>query len=140
MVDKDDDGNEFTPGECICDLAVAGAIIDVVIQGLSELDSVLCGVILSAIVTLLEEGLDKVPGGSSIKAVEKAVEGAKTFFENGLDGVSYFGNWIGGSCGISDFSFNLEDEFADLLNQPDSLGVSVGCFKANQQCPTPKEG
>ncbi|XXG96945.1 hypothetical protein Hte_003236 [Hypoxylon texense] len=134
IVDKDDDGNEFTPGECICDLAAAGAILDVVIQGLSELDSVLCSVILSAIVTLIEEGLDKIPGGSSIKAIEKAVEGAKTFLENGLDAVSYFGNWIGGSCGISDFSFNLEDEFNGLVSQPDSLGVSVGCFKDNKQC------
>lgn len=135
-MDKDDDGNEFTPGECVCDLSAAGAILDVVIQGLSELDNVICAVILSAIVTLVEEGIDAVPGGSSITAIGKAVEGAKTFVENGLDAVSYFGNWIGQSCGVSDFSFNLDDTFNSLTAEPDSLGVSVGCFKSSKICST----
>ncbi|KAI1781237.1 hypothetical protein F4818DRAFT_33257 [Hypoxylon cercidicola] len=134
VVDKDDDGNDFTPGECVCDLSAAGAILDVVIQGLAQLDNVICAVIITAVVTLVEEGLDALPGGASVNAATKAVEGAKTFVENGLDAASYFGDWIGKSCGISDFNFNLDDVFNGLTEAPDSLGASAGCFKANKHC------
>ncbi|KAI0882590.1 uncharacterized protein GGS22DRAFT_46646 [Annulohypoxylon maeteangense] len=136
-IEKDDDGNLWTSGTCVCDLPLAGAIIDVVIQGLSKLDNVICAVMLSAVVTLVEEGIDKVPGGSSVQAVQKAVEGAKTFIENGLDAVSFFGDWIGKSCGVSDFNFNLDDIFDGLSGEPDSLGESKGCFKANKMCTKP---
>ncbi|OTA52519.1 hypothetical protein K449DRAFT_440698 [Hypoxylon sp. EC38] len=131
---KDDDGNAYTPGTCVCDLSAAGAFLDVVIQALSELDNVLCAVVLSAITTLVEAGLSAVPGATAVQAAKKAVEGAKTFSENGLDAVSYFGTWIGNSCGISDFNFNLEDTFTSLTTQPDSVGVSKGCFKSSGVC------
>lgn len=133
IVEKDDDGNEFTPGTCVCDLSGATAILDVVIQGLAELDNVICAVILNAVVTLVEEGIDHVPGGSSA-AIGKAVEGAKTFVENGLDAVSYFSDWIGQTCNIHDFNFDLDDIFNGLVAEPDSLGVSKGCFKSGGQC------
>ncbi|KAI1139979.1 hypothetical protein F5Y05DRAFT_337695 [Hypoxylon sp. FL0543] len=134
---KDDDGNEYTPGTCVCDLSAAEAFLDVVIQALAKLDEVLCAVILSAITTIIEIGIDFVPGGAETEAVKKAVEGAKTFVENGLDAASFFGNWIGDSCGISDFSFNLQDAFDGLSVEPDSLGVSKGCFKSGGACPKP---
>ncbi|KAI0852020.1 hypothetical protein F5Y00DRAFT_274259 [Daldinia vernicosa] len=136
-IDKDDDGNQFTPGECICDLSGAVAILDVVIQGLSKLDNVICAVVLSAVTTLVEEGLDAVPGGASVTAVHKAVEGAKTFVENGLDAISFFSDYIGKSCGVSDFSFNLDDVFQGLSDAPDSLGMSKGCFRQNKSCQKP---
>ncbi|OTB16269.1 hypothetical protein K445DRAFT_21907 [Daldinia sp. EC12] len=136
-IDKDDDGNEFTPGECICDLSAAGAILDVVIQALSQLDNVICAVVLSAVTTLVEEGLDALPGGASITAAQKAVEGAKTFVENGLDAVSFFSDWIGKSCGVSDFNFNLDDIFQGLSEAPDSLGMSKGCLRQNKICTKP---
>ncbi|KAI8957946.1 hypothetical protein F5Y11DRAFT_62453 [Daldinia sp. FL1419] len=136
-IDKDDDGNEFTPGECICDLSVAGAILDVVIEALSQLDNVICAVVLTAVTTLVEEGLDALPGGASVTAAEKAVEGAKTFVENGLDAVSYFGDWIGQSCGISDFNFNLDDVFQGLSDASDEIGTSKGCFRQNKACQKP---
>ncbi|KAI1460953.1 hypothetical protein F4805DRAFT_416119 [Annulohypoxylon moriforme] len=136
-IQKDDDGNVWTPGTCVCNLPVAGAILDVVIQGLSQLDNVICAVMLTAVVTLVEEGIDKVPGGSSIEAVKKAVEGAKTFVENGLDAVSFFGDWIGKSCNVSDFNFSLDDIFDGLSGEPDSLGESKGCFKSNKMCTKP---
>ncbi|KAI1107434.1 hypothetical protein F4804DRAFT_297878 [Jackrogersella minutella] len=128
-IQKDDDGNEFTPGTCVCDLSAASAILDIVIQALAQLDNVICAVILTAVTTLVEEGIDSVPGGS-IEAVEKAVEGAKTFVENGLDALSFFGDWIGQSCGVSNFNFDLDDVFDGLSDAPDSLGESKGCFKA----------
>ncbi|KAI1766486.1 hypothetical protein GGR53DRAFT_528579 [Hypoxylon sp. FL1150] len=121
-VEKDDDGNEFTPGECVCDLSAAEAILDVVIEGLSQLDNVICAVIIQAIVTLLEDGLENVPAGASIAAIEKAVEGAKTFSENGLDALSYFGDYIGKACAISNFNFDLTGVFDQLTEQPDDLG------------------
>ncbi|KAI1388659.1 uncharacterized protein F4822DRAFT_252789 [Hypoxylon trugodes] len=136
-IEKDDDGNSWTSGECICDLSAAGAILDVVIQALAQLDNVICAVVLTAVTTLVEEGIDSVPAGTSILAVKKAVEGAKTFVENGLDAVSFFGDWIGGSCGISDFNFSLDDVFDGLSDAPDSLGESKGCLKMNKQCQKP---
>ncbi|KAI1373844.1 hypothetical protein F4677DRAFT_428431 [Hypoxylon crocopeplum] len=129
VIEKDDDGNLWTAGTCVCKLEIAEAIIDVVIQALSQLDNVLCAVVLTAVTTLVEQGLDAVPGGASIAAVEKAVEGAKTFAENGLDAVSFFGDWIGGSCNIHDFSFNLDDIFQGLTDASDAIGESKGCLK-----------
>ncbi|KAI2631820.1 hypothetical protein GGR54DRAFT_581125 [Hypoxylon sp. NC1633] len=131
IIFKDDDGFPYTPGECECDLSAAKAVLDVVIQGLGQLDNVLCAVVLSAVVTLVEQGLDAVPGGASIEAVAKAVEGAKTFVENGLDAASFFGDWIGDSCGIHDFSFNLDDIFNGLGDASGAIASSIGCFKAN---------
>ncbi|KAL7623816.1 hypothetical protein AAE478_005371 [Parahypoxylon ruwenzoriense] len=137
IIEKDDDGNEFTPGECICDLEAAGVILDVVIQALSELDNIICAVILSAITTLVESGIDALPGGAQVTAAKKAVEGAKTFAENGLNAVSFFGNWIGATCGVSGFSFSLDDVFDGLSDAPDSVGESRGCFKKGG-CQKPK--
>ncbi|KAI0385436.1 hypothetical protein F5Y04DRAFT_276765 [Hypomontagnella monticulosa] len=131
---KDDDGNEWTPGECVCDLSAATAFLDVVIEGLSKLDNVLCAVVLTAVTTLVQEGIDAVPGGAAVTAASKAVEGAKTWVENGLDAISFFGDWIGGSCDIHDFNFNLDDVFQGLTDAPDSLGTSLGCFKAGKIC------
>ncbi|KAI0181255.1 hypothetical protein GGR52DRAFT_523529 [Hypoxylon sp. FL1284] len=134
IVYKDDDGNEYTPGTCICDLSAAEAILDVVIQGLSQLDNVICAVIVQSIVTLLEDGIDAVPGGAAVNAVKKAVEGAKTFVENGLDAASFFGDYIGNACSISNFNFNEDDVFGDLSDQSDDLGKSLGCFKSSKKC------
>ncbi|KAI2467770.1 hypothetical protein F4781DRAFT_400588 [Annulohypoxylon bovei var. microspora] len=133
-IEKDDDGNLWTSGTCVCNLAVAGAFLDVVVQALAQLDNIICAVMLTAVTTLVEQGIDAVPGGSSIEAVEKAVEGAKTFVENGLDAVSFFGDWIGNSCGVHDFNFNLDDIFDGLTDASDSLGESKGCFKASKVC------
>ncbi|KAI1091489.1 hypothetical protein F5B19DRAFT_263676 [Rostrohypoxylon terebratum] len=134
-VQKDDNGNLWTPGTCVCSLPVANALLDIVIQALSELDDVICAVMVSAVVTLVEEGLDHLPGGTrTLDAVKKAVKGAKTFAENGLDAKSYFDDWIGAACMISNFDFDLDDIFSGLEQQPDSLGVSAGCFKAGGTC------
>ncbi|KAI5862436.1 hypothetical protein GGS23DRAFT_100165 [Durotheca rogersii] len=129
IVFKDDDGKEYTPGECICDLEGASVILAVVLKALSELDEVLCGVVLSAITTLVEVGLSALPGGAPGTAARRAVESAKTFAENGLDAASYFDSWIGAVCGIPNFAFNIDDVFQGLNNAPDSLGRSRGCFK-----------
>ncbi|KAI1801438.1 hypothetical protein F4811DRAFT_460858 [Daldinia bambusicola] len=136
-IDEDDDGNRFTPGECICDLSAATAFLNVVIEGLSELDNVICAVVLTAVTTLVEFGIDALPGGASLTAAQRAVEGAKTFVENGLDAASFFGDWIGSTCGISDFNFSLDDIFMGLSEAPDELGVSKGCLKKNKMCTKP---
>ncbi|KAI1418029.1 hypothetical protein F5Y13DRAFT_34543 [Hypoxylon sp. FL1857] len=130
----DDDGNAYTPGTCVCDLSAAGAFLDVVIQALSQLDNVLCAVILSAITTLIEEGIEALPAGALADAGKEAVVAAKTFKENALNAVSFFSSYIGQECGISDFNFNLDDTFSGLIAQPDSAGVSQGCFKSDGVC------
>lgn len=90
----------------------------------------LCAVIVSAVTTLVEEGIDALPGGAEATAAGKAVEGAKTFIENGLNAASFFGNWIGQSCGVPSFDFDLDQVFQQLINAPDALGKSKGCFKS----------
>ncbi|KAI0900730.1 hypothetical protein F4806DRAFT_166647 [Annulohypoxylon nitens] len=134
VVQKDDDGNLWTAGTCVCSLPVANALLDIVIQALAELDDVICAVMLSAVLTLVTEGLEHVPLGNSVDAVKKAVRGAKTFAENDLDSKSFFDDYIGAACMISNFDFNLDDIFNGLNGQPDSLGTSGGCFKPGGQC------
>ncbi|OTB04231.1 hypothetical protein M426DRAFT_11854 [Hypoxylon sp. CI-4A] len=134
IVHPDDDGNLWTPGTCVCDVAtVAQPFVDVIVQALSKLDEVICAAVISAFGTIASEGIDAISGGSS-KAFMKAVEAAKTFSENGLDSTSFFTDFIGASCGISDFNFSLDDVFDQLLDAPDSAGKSIGCFKQSKIC------
>ncbi|KAK2001710.1 hypothetical protein LX36DRAFT_708408 [Colletotrichum falcatum] len=44
-------------------------------------------------------------------AIKAAVQGAKSFYENGEEAASFSGNWIGPSCGIPDFGFDLSMVF-----------------------------
>lgn len=123
---RDDDGNPWAPGKCFCDLEIAKALLDVVMEGLEELEQPICLVMLSVLKSILDVGIDFAPTGNFLKAAKAAVQGAKTFSENGLEVGSFFGNWVGPACGKQDWSFDM---FGALLNMPDSMGTSTGCHK-----------
>jgi len=113
--------------------------MDVVIDGLSELDKVICLSMLSAFDVIVQVGISAVPAGALGNAARAAVQGAKTFAENGLDAASFFGSWIGPTCGIPNFSFDLLGMFAGLVAAPDSVGTSNGCSRKNKaQCAKPE--
>lgn len=62
------------------------------------------------------------------------MEGAKTFAENGLDALDYFPDYVGKICDISDFNFDINGVFDQLTEQPDDIGVSMGCFRKDKAC------
>ncbi|KAF4914522.1 hypothetical protein CGCVW01_v010610 [Colletotrichum viniferum] len=129
---RDNDGNIWTPGKCVCNFELAEAILDVVMEGLADLDKYICLGMLEAFNSILTYGISFTPTGAVAQGAKAAVQGAKTFFENGLEASSFFGNWVGPACGVNDWQFDL---FGALLNMPDSMGRSTGCHrKAKSSC------
>lgn len=116
--------------------ALATDIFDVVAQGLSKLDNVLCAVMLSSFQTIAEVGVAFIPGaGEAETALGAAVQGAKSFAQNGMKADKYFGDWIGKACGLPGFSFDITDVFSNMLKFPDSVGTSIGCKQPDpSQC------
>lgn len=148
IVWQDDDGNDYTPGVCICDgiEQVAEAFFNIVVEALQKLDDVLCAVFLSAFDTIIQTGLLLVPGGIEAKVasdgVRLAVQGAKTFTENGGDAADFFGGWVGPACHMPNWNSDvLGMIFGVLNNAPDSTGTSLGCVRKNKAAcrkPDPK--
>ncbi|PKS08154.1 hypothetical protein jhhlp_005430 [Lomentospora prolificans] len=148
IVWQDDDGNDYTPGVCICDgiEEVAEVFLDIVVDALQQLDEVICSVFLSTFDTIIQTGLLLVPGGFEAKiasdGVRLAVQGAKTFIENGSEVADFFGGWVGPACNLPDWNFDLLGTiFGVLTNAPDSTGTSIGCVRKNKAAckkPDPK--
>lgn len=115
----------------MCDCELCEEIVEIVIKGLAQLDNVLCAVMLSSFKSIIDVGLMFVPGGQATTAVKAAVQGAKSFYQNGEEASSFFGNWIGPACGVPDFDFDITMVFGDLVGAPDSMsrGPPVGCKK-----------
>ncbi|KAI0815442.1 hypothetical protein GGR55DRAFT_346746 [Xylaria sp. FL0064] len=136
---KDEDCNEWYPGECMCDCDLCEELAQDIIKGLAQLDNIICAVMLSAFKTILDIGLEFVPGGQASGAIKAAVQGAKSFYQNGEDAASFFGNWIGPACGVPDFNFDLGAVFTPLVNAPDSMsrGPPVGCKRKSGCRPVP---
>lgn len=108
-------------------------MVDLIVDGLAELDGVLCAAVLSAFTTIADVGLQFVPGGAPASAALRvAVAGAKGFAENGLGAASFFGNWVGKACGKPEFNFDLMSVFDPLVNAPDSIATSPGCKRRNR--------
>lgn len=98
-------------------------------QGLEKIDNVICAIWVEAFKDVLEVGINFIPGGEVLTVAGRAVEGAKTFAENGLEAADFFDNWVGSACGLPDWNFDL---WTALLGGPDSLGTSVGCLRKNK--------
>ncbi|KAI1843073.1 hypothetical protein JX266_010762 [Neoarthrinium moseri] len=128
---KDEDCNQWYPGECMCECELCEDIAKIVIEGLAQLDNIICAVMLSSFKAIIDVGLLFVPGGQATSAVKAAVQGAKSFYENGEEASSFFGNWIGPACGVPDFDFDITQVFGALVGAPDSMsrGKPVGCKK-----------
>lgn len=71
------------------------------------------------------------PEDRAVAGIKAAVQGAKSFYQNGEEAASFFGNWIGPACGVPDFDFDIFAVFGSLVGAPDSmsLGAPVGCKK-----------
>ncbi|KAL5427576.1 hypothetical protein PMIN07_006035 [Paraphaeosphaeria minitans] len=126
----DDSGDVYVPCKCKCDNpdveGIANAILDVVIDGLSQLNEIICGVFMTAMVSVVETGIDLIPGGPEAEAAAHGVEAVKSFTENSLDVADSMGNWVGKACGIKDPNWP-NNIFDTLLTAPDSYGKSIGC-------------
>lgn len=108
---------------------VATGIFDAVAQGLGKIDKVICAVWVETFKDILDVGINFIPGGEVLTVAGRAVQGAKTFAENGLEAADFFDNWVGDACGVPDWNFDL---WTALLGGPDSLGTSVGCLRKNK--------
>ncbi|KAF3492377.1 uncharacterized protein GIQ15_01894 [Arthroderma uncinatum] len=125
----DDDGKEFVPGECECNLAWLGDLVLKTLEGLEKLDDILCGVFATTIDIILEVALSATPVGQ-LKRIGTFIKGAKTFAENGLGVADFFGGWITPVCG-KDWNKEVEPTvFEVLAHAPDDLGTSAGCMRA----------
>ena len=98
-------------------------------QGLERIDNLSCADWTKALEDIRGGGIDSIPGSQLLTVVGLAVQGAKTFAENGLGTAEFFDNWVGSTCGVPDWSFEL---WIALLVAPDSLGTSVGCLRKNK--------
>lgn len=126
---KDSNGNRWTPGKCQCNFNAAHAILDVVIEGLHDLDKLLCLIYTKALEIILEVAFDAIPIGEIFTAAKTLVEGAKSFAENGLSVADFFGGWIKPVCQLPS-NWNTDTFailFGGLVSAPDSAGTSIGC-------------
>ncbi|KAK8126968.1 uncharacterized protein PG998_002727 [Apiospora kogelbergensis] len=134
----DDDGNDFRPGKCQCDFELAEIITDIVAKGLSQLDSLLCHMLIETFKTIADVGLMFVPGGAAVKGVSTTLKYAKSAFENGMSALNFFDGWVGDVCGNPQWDFSLEGMFMDAVNAPDSMmgsDFSIGCVrKSKSKC------
>lgn len=73
---KDQSGYEYTPGTCFCSAGLATALFDIIAKGLSQLDNVICAVMVSAFESVIEIGLDLTPEAWAEKAGKTAAEDA----------------------------------------------------------------
>ena len=123
IIATDDAGDAYVPCKCKCSNpdveGIAKELVDVVVEGLSHLDEFLCGIFMTAMVTVVEIGIDAIPGGAEATAAARAVQGVKSFVENGLDIADSMGNWVGKVCGIEDPNWP-NSLFDILLAAPDS--------------------
>ncbi|KAK1672326.1 hypothetical protein BDP55DRAFT_731558 [Colletotrichum godetiae] len=129
LIQKDADGYQWVPAKCFCDLKVAEELLNIVVEGLTILDKIICAAMLEAFQSIIEVGISFIPGGAALNGARAAVQGAKTFAENGLEAASFFGDWVGPACGVHNWKFDL---FGALVNAPDSMGVSNGCHKKDK--------
>ncbi|KAL2063178.1 hypothetical protein VTL71DRAFT_6250 [Oculimacula yallundae] len=142
MIKKDDNGYEWVIGQCTCGgeiVELAAAIAGVVAEALEELDNLLCGIFLQAMVTIVEIGVSFVPeAGPMLRSVQLGVKAAKSFAENGIDAAGFKGNWVGKVCGLPGVNFDPFQAFDPfpsfeyLTKYDDSYGTSVGCKRKNK--------
>jgi hypothetical protein len=97
LIETDEDGDLWVPTKCKCENpdveGITTAILDIVIEALEQLDNIICAVMVEAFKSILEVGIMFVPGGQAVGAL-RAVQGAKSFVENGLEAADFFDNWV----------------------------------------------
>lgn len=133
----DDQGKNFAPGSCKCadDLEIATLIADIVFEGLSHLDEVICAVMFEAISLTVQIGLAAIPGpGVAISSGMRAgINAAKTIAENGMD-AAQFTNWYSPVCGNGPIVEDISKTFDIWSAVPDEVVPGNGCVKKNKKC------
>lgn len=81
---------------------------------------------------IIQVRISAVPVKALRNTARAAVQGVKTFTENGLDAASFFNNWIKLTYNIPNFNFDLLNIFAGLITTPDSMGISNKYLRKNK--------
>ncbi|KAK6834141.1 hypothetical protein PG987_008835 [Apiospora arundinis] len=137
---KDLDGYYYIPSKCECDNPTVEAftkeVFEIVAKGLSQLDNLLCTMMLKALMTIVEEGIGFIPvGGQVFRGFTTAVKAAKSFAENAGSATDLFQGWIEPACGMPNAKkFNPADTFKQLVETPDEFGMSIGCKRDKKLC------
>ncbi|KAH0355889.1 hypothetical protein KCU83_g1508, partial [Aureobasidium melanogenum] len=133
IISTDDNGFRWVPAPCECSNPdvekVATSLLDTVTQGLERTDTINCAMWHKVFNQILESGMKSVYGKELLNVAGQAIQGAKTFAENGLQAVNFFEDWVGQTCGVPYWDDNL---WTALLGEPDSLGRSVGCLRKDK--------
>lgn len=136
----DSERDFYYGGKCICmDLikSAAEAFLNMILEGLEELDPVVCAAMLQALTKVPEVVPSPGQTGSVVRmATEAAVTSAKTIAENSPSPSNLFDGWIETRCGIDKIPLNYNSTFNELVDQPDSVGTtSLGCMrKEKEEC------
>jgi hypothetical protein len=97
LIRQDEAGDPYVATKCKCENPdvekFALIIFDIVAEALEKLDNIICAVMLEAFKQIIDVGLMFVPGGQAVGAM-RAVQGAKSFYENGMEAADFFGNWV----------------------------------------------
>lgn len=127
MIETDDNGFRWVSAPCECSSSdvedVAASVFETVAQSLERIDDASCAIWTEALKDILGGGINSIPGGEVLTVAGRAVQGAKTFAENGLGATDFFNNWVGSACGLPNWNLDL---WTALLGASNSLGTSVG--------------
>lgn len=98
LIKHDDDGDPWVHCKCKCENKdvenISIAIFELVAEALSQLDNIICAVMLQSFKTILDVGINAVPGGAALNGAKTTVQGPKLFAENGLEAADFFDNWV----------------------------------------------
>ena len=141
----DPDGNQYHPGECVCDIPVLDELIGDVLMALPSIAEIGCAILFNALDKVLEIGAVAIPGvGAEMDVgMKSAVQAAKTVAENGQDASSFI-QWFAKPCGGSKYVGMINKIFDPLSNVPDSAVPGLGCrgkkCPGNKKAPNKSEG
>lgn len=131
LIRYDEEDNPWVAGYCECNFELAVIILDIVFEGLKQLENVFCAVALSAVQMIAEIGTAITPAGAVAAGARAAVVAAKTLAENGW-GEDAFDDWVGLACDLPDWeSTSL---FGMMVDSPSEDGESLGCMVADSKC------
>ncbi|KAK8116991.1 uncharacterized protein PG998_005272 [Apiospora kogelbergensis] len=132
----DENGDQWIPGVCKCDVPeIAKVLVVFIANGLEELKKAieeglkfLCAASFGLLKDIVDWGISFIPGaGVAVrtgKITAKLVKAAKSAYEHGATGTDFFGDFVTDVCGQKPpFSFGPDALFDALVELPlSSLG------------------
>jgi hypothetical protein len=141
-------GKHWGLGACTCSIPIANALAEIVMDGLIQafkaiemILNVACRILLEILQKVVDIGLSAIPGGKAVseagKVAQKAVEAAKTIYENGMDAAG-FSSWGKAICPSTPFDDILDKVFDPLSAVVDEIAPGLGCKqKDKKKCRDP---